>query len=248
MFHHFPIKSKAWRICCLWGVVFFGACVRNPSPVDQDVSGRFPVQVDSVRVKLSLIRIRPDGDDEEFRAVLWAVPAKRYRMEINGPLGMSIASLLWKADEWLLNLNTQDKYIRGFGHIVRAPGVPLPDLSIHELFAPFWGQMLPDGFAEATPRDCANLRCLNWNDRNGRHVRAEVDPKNPAMPKRIAIDDLMVEYRNLVWRDSLIIPEQVDFFRGGERFFTVRVQEVRRRAPWSSAIWNLKPLGAPVQP
>lgn len=130
----------------LVGVFILASCSRHPA-VNQGIPGAEPGQVpDSLRVKLTVQIPLPDSTEDEVDGVLWAKPGKSYRLELSGPLGIQVASLLWTKEGWVGLLPSQERYVQGKGEIVMIPGVLLPPVSIHKLLSFAWGkQELSDG-------------------------------------------------------------------------------------------------------
>ena len=98
------------RACILMLVVlascFFTACVgtKPASPLASDEPLAAPL--DSLRAKMSLTLLDGNGKNRNLDAVLFSVPGKRYRMEITGPLGIGVASLLWQEEGWKMTFPT----------------------------------------------------------------------------------------------------------------------------------------------
>lgn len=119
--------------------ILLASCAKHPTTL-ADIPGAKPGQVpDSLRVKMVIELPMPDSSQEEVDAVLWAKPGARYRLELSGPLGIQVASLLWTKDAWVGLLPSQERVIQGKGDTVRIPGVLLPATSIHRLLAYSWG-------------------------------------------------------------------------------------------------------------
>ena len=72
---------------------------RAPSPSSQASSVEVAVR-DSLRAKFVLTILDSLDKEQELDAVLFAVPHLRYRMELTGPMGVGVASLLWMPDGW----------------------------------------------------------------------------------------------------------------------------------------------------
>ena len=78
---------------------------------------------DSLRAKFLLTIVQKDsatGKDvaQELDAVIFSVPGKRYRMELTGPLGIGVASLLWQEEGWQMTFPTEKLYMKGVGYMV----------------------------------------------------------------------------------------------------------------------------------
>lgn len=202
------------RVARIWlagslGILLLTAGCSSTPPVAVIPPDFDNAPLDSVRVKLSLQTYLPNGKVETVRAVLWAVPQQRYRLEISGAMGISIGSLLWQDSQWLFNFNTLEQHSQGSGVQLSLADIPLPPLSIHEVFAPWWGA----GFT--------------------------------IIPAALPTTELEVRYGSAVILDSLMVPQQVDYFQQGRKILTVQAQEVKRNLAWGAGIWKLSPLGKP---
>lgn len=119
--------------------ILLASCAKHPTTLT-DIPGARPGQVpDSLRVKLVVELPMPDSSQEEVDGVLWAKPGERYRLELSGPLGIQVASLLWTKEGWVGLLPSQERFIQSKGDTVKIPGVLLPATSIHRLLAYAWG-------------------------------------------------------------------------------------------------------------
>lgn len=126
--------------------------------------------------------------------MLFAVPGERYRLEVSGPLGMQLASLLWKPDGWLALAYPRDEAFRGTGDTVRIPGIVMPPLSIHQILSPAWGQR---------PIFSANQSQLRMED-SGDSVRI-FENGRWLMTLRIKERKLKPTWGAAVWK--LLVPE-----------------------------------------
>jgi hypothetical protein len=116
------------------------SCTQKPEAPALSADGAPP---DSLKIK-AVISVEQNGKTETFPAVLFAVPGKRYRLELTGPLGIGVASLLWTDSgsvdglgSWTAVFPTEDRYASGRGPCVRMAG--LPGANIHKVAALAWG-------------------------------------------------------------------------------------------------------------
>jgi tetratricopeptide (TPR) repeat protein len=96
----------------LW--IFFFACLffafagcagNKPAVSTESPAGAEPAAVrDSLRAKFVLTLVDTAGKTQELDAVLFSVPGKRYRMELTGPMGVGVASLLWTESGWDIDI------------------------------------------------------------------------------------------------------------------------------------------------
>ena len=102
---------------------------------------------DSLRAKFLLTLVGNDGKSQELDAVLFSVPGKRYRMELTGPMGIGVASMLWTEEGWTMTFPTEKMYMKGRGYMVGLlSDNTLPLVHIHQVAALFEGKLLPDNY------------------------------------------------------------------------------------------------------
>lgn len=189
---------------------------------------------DSVRAKLILIIPRPDSSVSEVDGVLWAVPEKSYRLELSGPMGIQVASLLWKPEAWTALAYLQERYVVGQGPVLTLPGVPMPDISIHRLFSFAWGETIPDGSDTAKPFLFQNLRMREWKTSDGLQVRSEssdaTDKLQALVVRGVSPDqDLRLEYH----------ADTVRISRAGTWLLSLCITERKPNVKWSAGIGKL---------
>jgi hypothetical protein len=92
---------------------------------------------DSARVK-AMISVSQNEAKEKLSAVLFAVPDKRYRLELSGSFGFSAASILWKEGKWRIILPQDERYMEGVGDCVFVP--IYGGVDIHKFSLLFFGQ------------------------------------------------------------------------------------------------------------
>ncbi|MBR2057861.1 MAG: hypothetical protein IJ982_02905, partial [Fibrobacter sp.] len=80
---------------CVAGAVDAGATDGAASAVNAGVAcvPEAP-KPDSLRAKMAITLVDQNGKEQNLEAVLFSVPGKRYRMELTGPMGIGVASLL----------------------------------------------------------------------------------------------------------------------------------------------------------
>lgn len=82
-----------------------------------------------------------------LRFQLWTVTdSSSGRLEASGPLGISLATVLWNDSSWQASLPGQSTLLRGRERTLNLPVLNLRDISPSRIFSPFLGRSwLPDG-------------------------------------------------------------------------------------------------------
>ena len=140
------------KLLVLFSLCALVGCAGN-KPAVEPVSSDAVVEAprDSLRAKFQLTIVQ-DSSTQELDAVLFSVPGKRYRMELTGPLGIGVASLLWQEQGWLMTFPTEKLYVDGVGYMVGLlNNRALPLVHIHQVADIFDGRLLPEGYEEIEP-------------------------------------------------------------------------------------------------
>ena len=217
-------------------VLFWLSSCGHPPVLVQPVGVAYPdssAQPDSVRVKLVLEVPNGTGSDE-LSGVLWAVPQERYRLELTGPMGIQVASVLWKPDGWLALVPPQERFVAGAGSVIFIPGLLLPAIPIHTLLAYSWGQLLPPGLDSARCYEYKSQRICDWTTPEHLTVRAEFNAQTHhllalVIPSPVPDVQLRMEYADNSMR----------VVRGGQWLMTMRIHERRSDLAWKGGIWKL---------
>ena len=92
-------SAKIWGLCLVL-VCLLCACAGNKPAVDPSAQAApaEAVKLDSLRAKMAITLVDQNGKEQNLDAVLFSVPGKRYRMELTGPMGIGVASLLWQEE------------------------------------------------------------------------------------------------------------------------------------------------------
>lgn len=197
----------------LLGLLLFG-CARHPAPALAGVSMDSAPPPDSLRVKLLIELPMPDSTTEEVDGVLWAKPGERYRLELTGPLGMQMASLLWTREGWTGLVPPQERFVQGNGEVVSIPGVLLPPISVHRLLAFAWGEMVP--------ADSSQPYRLERDPQSGRLLAL-------VFPAMFPGAELRFEYSEA----------QVRILRGHHWLMTLQIRERKSDLKWGAGVWRL---------
>jgi len=215
-----------------------GCAGNNATPsVDRDVSVVEAPPQDSLRAKFKLTIVQNDGE-QNLDAVLFSVPGKRYRMELMGPMGIGVASMLWTEEGWTMTFPTEKLYVKGAGYMVGLLNDrSLPLVHIHQVAAIFEGKLLPEKFEV---KDSVG-GVVNAVDGTGRSFTYE-------------IADSLVKYLTYVGRDGKsetlrfsnfhefegnVLPENIVFERGEKRFLEIKIKKVTHGKSFSNGTWKL---------
>jgi len=137
------------------------------------VGGKQPALPDSARVKAVL-----SVSQENLSAVLFAVPNERYRLELSGTFGLSVASILWKKDGWKVVLPQNERYMEGNGNCVSIPSYG--DVDIHKFAFLFLGYRV-DAFdcdgSDLTVEYKDNIALADFGDDTLKLEIKNIDPK-----------------------------------------------------------------------
>ena len=246
------------RACILMLVVlascFFTACVgtKPASPLASDEPLAAPL--DSLRAKMSLTLLDGNGKNRNLDAVLFSVPGKRYRMEITGPLGIGVASLLWQEEGWKMTFPTEKLYMKGAGYMVGLFGEPsLPMVNIHQVAALFKGILLPEGFETVEPpADSTRVEgAVYARETTGRSFTFAKEGAHVAWLSRTGGDGRSETIRYFDYKEfeGVEMPSRIVFERGSEKFLEIRVKKVSRNKSFTPGTWRLtvprsyKPVG-----
>lgn len=203
---------------------------------------------DSLRAKFLLTIFDEKGKAQDMDAVLFSVPGKRYRMELTGPLGVGVASMLWTDSGWTITFPTEKLYMKGVGYMVGLLNDnSLPLVHIHQVASLFEGKLLPEKFdllesagespvaleegvqaffgKESTGRSFAygmKDSSVVWLSRNGR------DGKRETL--------LFSDYKVF---EGVRTPSLIVFKRDGKDYLKILIKKVTHGKPFSLGTWRL---------
>lgn len=206
---------------------------------------------DSLKVKMDFEWKNGDGKTENLSAVLFAVFGKRYRLELSTVFGISVASLLWNSENWVMTFPTEKKYIQGNGDFIEDSSGDFPSINIHRMVSFLWGDFaffLKDTIS--IDRDSSQEQ----ETITGRDELKQIQKIGKKFDGRI----LWVETLGLQGKERvnfgplkpfglLWFPSTLTFFREDEVFLTLKIKNVKKNESWSSGIWNL-PIPESFQP
>lgn len=237
----------------LLGVFLFACTPRPPVEVEwlKERSHRFTP--DSLKAKGELT-FRVPISEEKFDqgtvdAYFYVVPHQRYRVELKGPLGIHLGSILWNQGAWEAWLPQENLHIKGQGEAIRVPIPGLSEIAIHKLIGSLWGEVLPEGwqtaaFVEESQGSKSQLN-LNWQN-EGVQYQAEIH-KELFQVKSVTY--LNQEYRYYDWshQDSLYFPNKTKI-KLNRTQLEVEIDELQLKPKWNERLWRLRvPPGARVR-
>lgn len=232
--------------------VLFGCAGQKPA-VDPGASpaGMAAVEAprDSLRAKFLLTIVQQDsatGKDvaQELDAVIFSVPGKRYRMELTGPLGIGVASLLWQEDGWQMTFPTEKLYMKGVGYMVGLlNNDELPLVHIHQVADIFDGRLLPEGYEEvAPPNDSTKVEGATYaREKLGRPFTFQKEGSHVTWLSRMGRGGKTETIRFYDFKEfeGVETPSRIVFDLDGVRFLEIRIKKVTRNKSFSSGTWRL---------
>ena len=186
-------------LLCL-AFLLLASCTSKPRGEGYFESGRSQALPDSAKVKAVVSVSRGDAK-EKLSAVLFAVPNKKYRLELSGTFGLSAASILWKEEGWKVVMQQNERYMEGTGNCIFVP--IYGGVDIHKFAALFFGQRVNsldcnDSFPQ-------NLK-LEYEGNFASVTTDTVETDNyPSLQLEIKSIDKKAEWKSGVW--NLNVPE-----------------------------------------
>ena len=235
-------------LCALIGCAGNRPVVETVAKSADGVSAEAPR--DSLRAKFQLTIVQ-DSSTQEFDAVLFSVPGKRYRMELTGPLGIGVASLLWQQDGWQMTFPTEKLYMDGVGYMVGLLNSDaLPMVHIHQVADIFDGRLLPEGFEEVAPPDDSTRieEVVYARERTGRRFSFARESVEGASEKsrvvwlsRMGVGGKTETIRFYDFKEfeGVETPSRIVFELDGAKFLEIRVKKIARNKSFSSGTWRL---------
>ena len=209
-------------------------------------------KLDSLRAKMAMTLVDVSGKEQNLDAVLFSVPGKRYRMEMTGPMGIGVASMLWKEEGWTMVFPTEKLYMEGRGYMVGLFGEPsIPMVNIHQVAGFFDGEYVPSGVKVEQERDSLGMKIVDAVDQFGTRLTYAQKDGLVQWISRIGRDDKPEVLRFLGYRqfEGKTLAEKIVFERDGKMFLTMRLKKVTHGKPFSPGTWRLtvpksyKPVG-----
>lgn len=237
-----------FALCALFGCAGNRPAVETVATSADGVSAEAPR--DSLRAKFQLTIVQ-DSSTQEFDAVLFSVPGKRYRMELTGPLGIGVASLLWQQEGWQMTFPTEKLYMDGVGYMVGLLNSDaLPMVHIHQVADIFDGRLLPEGFEEvAPPDDSTRIEGVVYaRERTGRRFSFARESVEGASEKsrvvwlsRMGVGGKTETIRFYDFKEfeGVETPSRIVFELDGAKFLEIRIKKIARNKSFSSGTWRL---------
>ena len=243
-------------ICSIF-VLLFAMCVlvgcAGKKPVVEPVSAAADsVQEtprDSLRAKFLLTIAQQDTATgkmvtQEFDAVLFSVPGKRYRMELTGPLGIGVASLLWQEEGWQMTFPTEKLYMSGVGYMVGLLNTDaIPMVHIHQVADIFDGRVLPEGYEEiALPEDSTMEEGVVYaHEKTGRLFSFKKEGEHVVSLTRMGRGGKteVIRYYDYKAFEGVETPSRIEFELDGAKFLEIKIKKVTRNKSFSSGTWRL---------
>ena len=240
--------------------VLFGCAGKKPvvEPVAADSAISTETPRDSLRAKFLLKIAQQDtatGEivTQEFDAVLFSVPGKRYRMELTGPLGIGVASLLWQEEGWHMTFPTEKLYMSGVGYMVGLlNNDALPLVHIHQVADIFDGRLLPENYETMEPPADSVLKALGAEgitfarEKSGRvfsfvRENAADSSSHVAWVSRWGRGGKMEKTRYYDFKEfeGVETPSRIVFELDGLPFLEIHIKKVTRNKSFSSGTWRL---------
>ena len=226
--------------------LFLMGCVGGKQAITP-VTAPAEAPADSLKAKFSITIYSEDGKSQDFDAVLFSVPKKRYRMELTGTLGIGVASLLWLEEGWQMVFPTEKMFTKGAGYMVGLLNDPsLPLVHIHQVAGLFEGHVLPEKLEIKSTRDSidadsAALQIIEARDPlTRRYTYAEKNGEVQwlATLGRDGKDEKLViqEYKEF---NGVKTPSKIVFARDEKTFLEIHVKKVQRGKSFGTGTWRL---------
>ena len=233
-----------WGLCLVLVCMLVGCAGTKPTTGGAAPGEKMAEVVpDSLRAKFAVTMVDEDGKFHDFDAVLFSVPGQRYRMELTGPMGIGVASLLWTDEGWSVVFPTEKLYMKGRGYMVGLFGVAsIPMVNIHQVAGFFEGKALPSGTKPVESRDSAGVKITDAVDPLGTQFSyAEKDGQvqwivrqgRDGKPETFRFE----EYREF---EGCTLASRIELDRDGRKFLELRVKKVTHGKPFSLGTWRLK--------
>ena len=228
-------------LCVLVGCAGKKPVVEPTAAADSNATVEVPR--DSLRAKF-LLTIYEEGKTQELDAVIFSVPGKRYRMELTGPLGIGVASLLWKEEGWQMTFPTEKFYMKGVGYMVgllNSDAIPM--VHIHQVADIFDGRLLPEGYEEVEPpEDSTRMEGVTYaREKIGRLFRFAKEGGHVVWLSRMGRGGKTetIHFNDFKQFEGVDTPSRIEFDLDGEKFLEIKIKKIARNKSFSSGTWRL---------
>ena len=244
---HVRASSLIGLACLLLVCLLCGSAGKKPAVDGAPVEVPVEVATDSLRAKMAMTLVDAGGKTQKLAAVLLSVPGKRYRMEMTGPMGIGVASMLWKEEGWTMVFPTEKLYMEGRGYMVGLFGEP----SIPMVAGFFDGDYVPSGVKVEQERDSLGMKIVDAVDQFGTHLSYALAEGQVQWISHTGRDDKPEVLRFMGYRqfEGKTLAEKIVFERDGNMFLEMRLKKVTHGKPFSPGTWRLnvpksyKPVG-----
>lgn len=229
-------------VACL--LLLFYGCAGTPSGANRlPADGASAATVrDSLRAKFILTMIDSTGKPQELDAVMFSVPGARYRMELTGPMGIGVASLLWTKDGWNMVFPTEKMYLHGNGYMVGMMNdKTFPLVPIHQVADFFDGILVPEGSQTLSELDSAGFHVVKAKAPNGLNFSyGKKDGQISWLSSKGRNGGTEVlKFESFRTFEGVLTPETIIFEQDGKMFLKIKIRKVARKKPFSPGTWRL---------
>lgn len=204
---------------------------------------------DSLRAKFLLTLKDAEGNTQELDAVLFSVPGKRYRMELTGPMGIGVASLLWTEEGWTMTFPTEKLYVKGNGYMVGLlMDNTIPLVHIHQVAGLFNGVLLPEKYEVMDdgvdiPENLmdSSLQVTYAREATGKNFAFGKRGEEIAWLCRTGRDGKLetLKFQNFKEFEGKTLPGEIVFERDGATFLKIKMKKVAHNKSFSLGTWRL---------
>lgn len=236
------LSFTAFLVACVTALLFSGCAWFKP-PVESDRTAAVSEPArDSLRAKFVLTVLDSLGKEQDLDAVLFSVPHKRYRMELTGPMGVGVASLLWTEEGWNMVFPTEKKYLSGVGYMVGLMGDnSVPMVPIHQMADIFEGVLVPERSEVLAESDSADFHVVKVRAPSGMQFTYGKRDGEIAWLMRGGRDGKpeILKFSEFKEFEGMRLPSNVEFEAGGKMFLKIRIKKVARNKAFSLGTWRL---------
>lgn len=236
------LSFTAFLVACVTALLFSGCAWFKP-PVESDRTAAVSEPArDSLRAKFVLTVLDSLGKEQDLDAVLFSVPHKRYRMELTGPMGVGVASLLWTEEGWNMVFPTEKKYLSGVGYMVGLMGDnSVPMVPIHQMADIFEGVLVPERSEVLAESDSADFHVVKVRAPSGMQFTYGKRDGEIAWLMRGGRDGKpeILKFSEFKEFEGVRLPSNVEFEAGGKMFLKIRIKKVARNKAFSLGTWRL---------
>lgn len=236
------LSFTAFLVACVTALLFSGCAWFKP-PVESNRTAAVSEPArDSLRAKFVLTVLDSLGKEQDLDAVLFSVPHKRYRMELTGPMGVGVASLLWTEEGWNMVFPTEKKYLSGVGYMVGLMGDnSVPMVPIHQMADIFKGVLVPERSEVLAESDSAGFHVVKVRAPSGMQFTYGKRDGEIAWLMRGGRDGKpeILKFSEFKEFEGVRLPSNVEFEAGGKMFLKIRIKKVARNKAFSLGTWRL---------